>query len=91
VLVCCTHCTQSYLTLCDPTDCTPPAASVHGIFQARILEWVTISSPGDLSDPGIESLSPVHLLHGRQILLRTGQIKMDPHTNISDKLHQVGN
>ena len=50
-----------------------------------------ISSLGDLSDPGIESLSPVHLLHGRQILLRAGQIKMDPHTNISDKLHQVGN
>ena len=33
-------------------------ASVHGILQARILEWVAISFSGDLSDPGIESGSP---------------------------------
>ena len=39
-------------------DCSPPASSVHGIFQARILEWVAISSPGDLPDPGIELESP---------------------------------
>ena len=31
------------LTLCDPMDCSPPGSSVHGIFQARILEWVSIS------------------------------------------------
>ena len=30
-------------TLCDPIDCSPPGSSVHGIFQARILEWVAIS------------------------------------------------
>ena len=35
--------TQSSLTLCDPVDCSPPGSSVHGIFQARILEWVAIS------------------------------------------------
>ena len=34
---------QSYLTLRDPMDCSPPGSSVHGIFQARVLEWVTIS------------------------------------------------
>ena len=34
---------QSYLTLCDPCDCSPPGSSVHGISQARILEWVAIS------------------------------------------------
>ena len=34
---------QSCLTLCDPVDCSPPGSSVHGILQARILEWVTIS------------------------------------------------
>ena len=32
------------LTLCDPMDCSPPGSSVHGIYQARILEWVAISS-----------------------------------------------
>ena len=48
--------------LCDPMDCSPPAFSVHGILQARILERVAIPSPGDLPDPGIEpasSVSPV--------------------------------
>ena len=31
--------TQSYLTLSDPMDCSPPGSSAHGIFQARLLEW----------------------------------------------------
>ena len=31
-------------TLCNPLNCSPPGSSVHGIFQARILEWVAISS-----------------------------------------------
>ena len=35
---------KSCLTLCDPMDCNAPGASVHGIFQARILEWVAIPS-----------------------------------------------
>ena len=34
---------QSYLTLCDPIDCSLPVSSVHGIFQARVLEWIAIS------------------------------------------------
>ena len=34
---------QSYLTLSDPMDCSPPGSSVHGIFQARVLEWVAIA------------------------------------------------
>ena len=34
---------QSCLTLCDPMDCSLLGSSVHGIFQARILEWVAIS------------------------------------------------
>ena len=35
---------QSCPTLCDPMDCSPPGFSVRGISQARILEWVIISS-----------------------------------------------
>ena len=35
--------TQSYLTLCDPMDCSPPGSSFHGIFQARVLEWFAIT------------------------------------------------
>ena len=44
---------QSCPTLCDPTDYT-----VHGILQARILEWVAFPSPRDLPNPGIEPRSP---------------------------------
>ena len=34
---------QSCPTLCDPMDCSLPGSSVHGILQARVLEWVAIS------------------------------------------------
>jgi len=34
---------QLCLTLCDPMDCSPPGSSVHGIFQARGLEWGAIA------------------------------------------------
>ena len=35
--------TQSCPTLCNPIDCSPPGLSIHGIFQARVVEWVAIS------------------------------------------------
>ena len=46
-------------TLSDPMDCSLSGSSVHGIFQARILDWVAISFSRDLPDPVIkpESLS----------------------------------
>ena len=44
---------QSCLSLCDPMNYI-----VHGILQARILEWVAFSSPEDLPNPGIEPRSP---------------------------------
>ena len=43
--------TQSCLTLCDPMDCSLPGSSVHGIFQARVLEWVAISFSRGSSQP----------------------------------------
>ena len=42
---------QSCLTLCDPMDYSPPGSSVHGILQARILEWVAISFSRGSSQP----------------------------------------
>ena len=47
---------QSYLTLGSPMDCSLPGSSVHGILQARMLEWVTMPSSRDLPDPRVESL-----------------------------------
>jgi len=34
--------TQSCLTPCNPMDCSPPGSSIHGISQARVLEWGAI-------------------------------------------------
>ena len=55
---------QSYTTLCDPVECSPLGSSVHGIFQAKILEWIVMPSSreedphsGDLPDPGIKPRS----------------------------------
>ena len=42
----------------DPMHCSPPGSPVHGISQARALQWVAVSFPGDLPNPGIEPKSP---------------------------------
>ena len=44
-------CAQSCPTLCNPLDCSPPGSSVHGVSQARIQEWVAISSSRGSSQP----------------------------------------
>ena len=49
---------QLCLTLCDSINCSLPGSSVHGISQARILEWVAMY-PGDPPDPGMEPMSSV--------------------------------
>ena len=60
------------LTLCDSMDCSLPGSSVHGIFQARILEWVSMPSPGDLPNPGIEPVFPGSLA------LQAGYLPTEP-------------
>ena len=50
--------TQLCLILCDPMDSSPPGSSVHGILQARILEWVASLFTGDLPNSGTKSGSP---------------------------------
>ena len=47
----CAKSLQLYLTLCDHLDCNTPGSSVHGIFQARILEWVAMPSSRGSSWP----------------------------------------
>ena len=60
---------QSCPTLSHPVDCSPPGSSVHGILQARILEWVTISCSRGSSQPRDQTLvSYVSLIGvGRQV------------------------
>ena len=51
--------TQSCLALWDPMDCSWPGYSVHGILQARVLEWISTSFSRDLPDPGDKPRSSV--------------------------------
>ena len=50
-MLCCAKLFQSCLSLCNPLDCSPPGSSVHGILQARILEWITMPSSRRSSKP----------------------------------------
>ena len=59
VCVCVCSVTQSCLTICDHTDCSPPGSSVHGISHAKILERIANYYSKGSSNPGIELLSPV--------------------------------
>ena len=67
VYIWCVH-AQSFLTLCDPLGHSLLCFSVHGIFQAGILEWISIPFSGNLPDPGIEPVFSGVSCTGRQIL-----------------------
>ena len=47
-IICAVPCSVAWscLTLCNPIDCSPPGSSIHGISQARILQWFPLPSPG---------------------------------------------
>ena len=55
---------QPCLTQYDPMDCSPPGSSVHGILQARILEWSAMPSSRRSSRPGMEPTSLASALAG---------------------------
>ena len=65
--------TLSCLTLCDPLDGSPAGSSVHGILQARILEWAAMPPPGDLPNPGIKLLHLLHWQMGSLLLVPPGK------------------
>ena len=48
---------QSCLTLSDPMDCSPPGSSIHGIFQAKVLEWGAIAFSGFMNYVPIKFLT----------------------------------
>ena len=47
---------ESCLTLSDPMDCGPPGSSVHGIFQARVLEWGAIAFSDEIVHVGLNKI-----------------------------------
>ena len=55
-------------TLCDPTDCSPPGSSAHGLLQARIVEWVTMTSSRGSSHPRDGTRVSYVSCSGRQVL-----------------------
>ena len=59
---------QSCLILCSPMDCSPPGSSVHGILQARILEWVAMPSSRGSSRPSDRTWVSYVSYIGRQVL-----------------------
>ena len=63
--ICMSEVAQSCPTLCDPMDCSLPDSSVHGIFQATVLEWIAISFSSIFLTQG----SNLGLPHCRQTLL----------------------
>ena len=68
-------CAQSSLTLCDPMDCSPPGSSVHGILQARIVEWLPCPPPGIFPTQGSNSglLCLLHWQAGYLLLAPLGK------------------
>ena len=80
---------QSCPTLCDPIDCSPPSSSVHGILQARILEWVAMPSSRGSSEP--RDWTQVSCVAGGFFTIsatREVQISIN-HEKRSDRYHHV--
>ena len=74
--------TQSCPTLCDPMDCSLPGFSVHGVFQARILEWAAISFSSRSCQP--RDWTPVSHIVGRCFTIwATSEV---PHDHLSNPI-----
>ena len=68
---------QSRLALCNPKDCSLPGSSVHGIFQARILEWVAISFSRESFQPRDRTHVSYFFRIGRRVLYHSQSGKPD--------------
>ena len=73
---------QSYPTLCDPIDSSPPGSPIPGSLQARTLEWVVIPYSRDLPNPGMEPGSPT-LQADSLPLCQKGTVNSKPHVFLS--------
>ena len=78
---------QSCLTPSDPMDCSLPGSSIHGIFQARVLEWGAIA----FSVPSLEQLTIItHGQHTTERILEDGSEEEAPLCTIETKMDCVG-
>ena len=58
--------TQSCLTLSDPMDCSPPGSSIHGIFQAGVLEWGAIALENNSATLSLSAISKAKIKESRK-------------------------
>ena len=68
---------QSYPTLYDSMDCSPPGSSIHGIFQARVLEWGAIAFSGIYAQTHIQSQDPLSshvLILSQHVYMTSGSL-----------------
>ena len=79
-------CAQLCLTLCDPVDCSLQCSFVHGIFQARILKWVAISSSKGSSQARNWTHINLCILHFRRILYPLSHQKEQPYDPVIPSL-----
>ena len=73
-------CAQSCLTLCNPMDCSPPGSSVHGISQARLLEWVAMLTQRSNLPLLLDRRTPYHLHHLWSVALWVTFLHSSPST-----------
>ena len=67
-------------TLCDPMDCSLPGSYVHGIFQARILEWVAISKKGNAKECSSYCTTAL-ISHASKVMLKILQARFQQYVN----------
>ena len=84
--------TQSCPTLCNPMDCSPPGSSVYGIFQARILEWITL--PCSRRSPWTRNETWVSCIAGRFFTIwatreALSKVIIDYNYDLSFAIHQI--
>ena len=68
---------QSWLALSDPMDCSLPGSSVHGIFQARVLEWVAIAFSGHPQEGRTKEGTPEAVMSGTH-LFKDKMLDLEP-------------
>ena len=76
---------QSCPTLCDPMDCSLPSSSVHGIFQAIVLEWIAISFSRESSQPR-DQTQVSHIAERHFTIWATGEVQSDKEGNPKDQM-----
>ena len=75
---------QSCATLCDPGDCSPPGSSVHGILQARTLEWLAMPFSREPSPPRDQTCVSCTSCIGKWILYRWDRLELQRRVTYKD-------